>query len=66
MDRSWVRPTRCRHSRLTVVLSLPRAVVTEGKSLPTELRNQEKELRKEIEYDDEGTLIEQTRTHVDD
>ena len=66
MDRSWARPTRCRHSRLTVVLSLPRAVVTEGKSLPTELRNQEKELRKEIEYDDEGTLIEQTRTHVDD
>ena len=35
--------------------------VEQGKALPTELRKEEAELRKQIEYDDEGTLIEQKR-----
>lgn len=38
----------------------------EGKSIPTELRKEEAELRRAIEADDAGTELEQQRSHIDD
>jgi U3 small nucleolar ribonucleoprotein protein IMP4 len=40
--------------------------IRQGKSIPTELRDEEQQLRKAIEMDDEGTEKEQLKTHVDD
>ena len=43
---------------------LPRPTRTEGKPIPTELRREEAELRKQAELEDDNTAV--PRTHIDD
>lgn len=40
------------------------AASAEGKPIPTELRNEEAQLRNEIELEDDNTAVQ--RTHIDD
>ena len=46
--------------------ALVKDALAQGKSLPTELHKEVGDLRHAISLDDEGTLLEQQRTHIDD
>ena len=46
--------------------ALVKDALAQGKALPTELHKEVDSLRHAISLDDEGSLLEQQRTHIDD